>query len=271
MTAPRDELLRVRELRDLGDGETFEVLYWVGCAVAADPRVASVARAMVRIMNRAGVRFAVLGAEERCTGDPARRTGNELHFDELARANIQTLERYGVRRIVTHCPHCFHTLANDYPDFGGVYEVQHHTQFLRELLASRRLGAHLELDGDIAFHDPCYLSRHNGIIEEPRAVLHDIGVTPVEMPRSRERSFCCGAGGGHAFFEQHQGGRINQNRAKETVATGATTVCTACPFCLPMLEDGLRATDAAGAVRVRDIAELVDEALSGPRGEAGLE
>jgi Fe-S oxidoreductase len=258
-----DDLMRVREMSAVEDPRAdVEVLYWVGCAAVADERVGSVARAMVRIMNRAGVRFAILGSEERCTGDPARRTGNDLQFDALARTNIETLARYGVERVVTHCPHCFHTLRNEYPELGGRYDVQHHTEFLRELLASGRLRVTEPLAESITFHDPCYLSRHNGITEAPRDVLHQIGVAPREMRRTRERSFCCGAGGGHAFFEERTGGQINRNRAEEAVATGARTICTACPFCLPMMEDGLRAADPAGAVRVRDLAELVDEALS---------
>jgi Fe-S oxidoreductase len=218
---------------------------------------------MVRILRHAGVRFAVLGAEERCTGDPARRTGNELQFDELARANITTLGRYRVKRIVTHCPHCFHTLRNEYPGLGGNYEVIHHSEFLRGLLRSGRLELAAALPESLTFHDPCYLSRHNGISDAPRDVLDRTGLVRIEMKRSRTRSFCCGAGGGHAFFDERTGGQINQNRAREVVATGAHTACTACPFCRSMLEDGLRGIGAAETVRVRDLAEIVDELLAG--------
>jgi Fe-S oxidoreductase len=252
---------RVSEMRDVEDPASLELLYWIGCATAADERVANVARSMVRILNRAGVRFAILGAEERCTGDPARRTGNELQFDALARVNIETLRRYDVTRIVTHCPHCFHTFRNEYPQFGGDFEVVHHTDFIRALIEGGRLALPDRSQEKITYHDPCYLSRHNHITESPRRVLDQLGVVHIEMRRSGKNSFCCGAGGGHAFFEERAGGAINQNRAREVVATGATTLCTACPFCLTMMEDGLRGVQASDTVRVRDLAELVDELL----------
>jgi heterodisulfide reductase subunit D len=255
------QLGSVREIRDVNDPASLEVLYWIGCATAADERVASVARSMVRILNRAGVRFAILGAEERCTGDPARRTGNELQFDALARANIETLSTYRIARIVTHCPHCFHTFRNEYPQLGGNFDVVHHADFIRELIEGGRITLPAGSHEKITYHDPCYLSRHNHITESPRRVLDHLGVVRIEMRRSGKNSFCCGAGGGHAFFEERTGGAINQNRANEVVSTGATTVCTACPFCLTMMEDGLRGVQAAASVRVRDLAELVDELL----------
>ncbi|MBI4540829.1 MAG: (Fe-S)-binding protein [Gemmatimonadetes bacterium] len=252
MTAPQ-------LMSEVGRPEEVEVLYWVGCAAALDERLQNVARAMVRIMNRAGVRFAILGPEERCTGDPARRTGNEFHFQMLARENIATLNGYGVRRIVTHCPHCYHTIKHEYRRLGGEYEVLHHSEFLRLLIE----GGRLQLPGSpgvtLTLHDPCYLGRYNDIFDAPREVLDRLGGRRLEMRRSRERSFCCGAGGGHAFFEERVGGKINVNRAREAVATGASTVCTACPFCLSMMEEGVGVVAPAGAARVRDIAELVDE------------
>ncbi|HEX6988661.1 MAG TPA: heterodisulfide reductase-related iron-sulfur binding cluster [Bacillota bacterium] len=254
--------LPVREMRELEDPEEIEVLYWVGCAAAFDERLQKVARALVRVMDRAGVKFAVLGPEEQCNGDVARRTGNEFHYDMLARANIETLQRYKVKRIVAHCPHCLQTLGNDYRQLGGFFEVVHHTQFVQELIDSGRLEVPAALHDKVTYHDPCYLGRYNRVFDEPRAVLDRLGVERVEMARSGPRSFCCGAGGGHAFFEDHAGGKVNRNRAEEAVATGATTVCTACPFCLPMLEDGLRSAGAADQVVVKDFVELVDEALT---------
>ena len=261
--------LPVTEMKDVADPAEIEVLYWVGCAAAYDERLQKVAQALVRVMHRAGVRFAVLGAEEQCTGDPARRTGNEYHYDMLARANIETLQRYGVKRIVTHCPHCLQTLGNDYRQLGGVFDVVHHSQFVLELIESGRLPVPASVREKITYHDPCYLGRYNGVFDAPRQVLDRLGAQRVEMARSRERSFCCGAGGGHAFFDDHAGGKVNRNRAQEAVNTGASTICTACPFCLPMMEDGLRSVGAAESVRVKDFVELVDEALAAAEQVAG--
>jgi Fe-S oxidoreductase len=253
---------------DVTNPADVEVLYWVGCAAASDERLHRVAQAMVRIMQRADVRFAVLGSEEQCTGDPARRTGNEMHYDQLARSNVATLNRYHVRRIVTHCPHCFHTLKNEYPAFGGRYEVIHHSEFLLGLIEEKRLELTEAQRKALTFHDPCYLGRYNDIFDAPREVLRRLGINPVEMKRSRSRSLCCGAGGGHAFFEDATGGDINVRRIKEAAETGSSTVCTACPFCLSMLEDAVRSTAPAGGVEVRDLAELIDELLS--EEEAGV-
>jgi Fe-S oxidoreductase len=244
----------------------IEVLYWVGCAAAFDERLQGVARAMVRVLEHAGVRFAVLGAEERCTGDPARRTGNEYLFQMLARENIATLERHRVRKVVTHCPHCFHTFRNEYPKLGGAFEVVHHSEYVLALMAEGRLKLSRANREKLTLHDPCYLGRYNGVFDAPREVLDRIGVTRIEMKRSRARSFCCGAGGGHAFFEDHDGGKVNVNRAREAVATGSSTVCTACPFCLSMMEEGVAATAPQGGVRVRDLVELVAELLEAEAG-----
>ena len=254
--------LPVTEMASAGNADGVEVLYWVGCAATTDPRLQKVARALVTIMDHARVRFAVLGPEEQCCGDPARRTGNEFHYDTLARANVATLQRYHVRRIVTHCPHCLQTLKHEYPALGGDFEVIHHGAFVRELLDQGRVRLARQLPDTVTYHDPCYLGRYNGTFDAPRDVIDRLGVQRIEMKRSRERSFCCGAGGGHAFFEDASGGRVNQNRAREAIATGARTVCTGCPFCLSMLEDGVRNVQPAdGAVRVRDFVELVAEAL----------
>jgi Fe-S oxidoreductase len=248
-------------LSDVPAPAEIEVLYWVGCAAASDERLHRVAQAMVRIMQRASVRFAVLGSEEQCTGDPARRTGNEMHYDQLARANVATLNKYRVRQIVTHCPHCYHTLKNEYPAFGGWYDVFHHSEFLLKMLEENRLALTEAQRKTLTFHDPCYLGRYNGIFDAPREALRRLGMKPVEMKRSRSRSLCCGAGGGHAFFEDGTGGEINVRRIKQAAETGSSTVCTACPFCLSMLEDAVRGVAPKEGIEVRDLAELIDELL----------
>jgi Fe-S oxidoreductase/nitrate reductase gamma subunit len=254
--------LPVEELAQVEDPAKIEVLFWVGCAGATDPRAQKVARSMVKIMTHAGVRFAVLGPEEQCCGDPARRTGNEFHYDLLARANVETLQRYQVGRIVAHCPHCLQTLRHEYRQLGGDFEVIHHSDFVRELIASGRLVLRAPLGQTVTFHDPCYLGRYNRDFDAPRDVLDALGMKRLEMARTRERSFCCGAGGGHAFYEDKSGGRVNQNRAREALATGAQTLATACPFCLVMLEDGVKNVQTDGEpIRVRDFVELVAEAI----------
>lgn len=252
----------VVEMAALADPTEIEVLYWVGCAGATDARAQSIARSMVKIMHRAGVRFALLGPEEQCCGDPARRTGNEFHWDVLARANVETLQRYQVKRIVAHCPHCLQTLRHEYRRFGGDFEVVHHGDFVRQLLANGRLQVTNPLNETVVFHDPCYLGRYNHEFDAPRDLIDRLGAKRVEMLRTREHSFCCGAGGGHAFYEDASGGRVNQNRAREAVATGASTVSTGCPFCLAMLEDGVKSVKPPDReVRVRDFIELVADAI----------
>jgi Fe-S oxidoreductase/nitrate reductase gamma subunit len=254
--------LDVTEMAAVENPANVEVLYWVGCAGATDARAQKVARSMVKIMQRAGVRFALLGPEEQCCGDPARRTGNEFHYDMLARANVETLQRYQVKRIVAHCPHCLQTLRHEYRQLGGDFEVIHHSAFVQELLHKGRLQIGRSLNESVVFHDPCYLGRYNRGFDAPRDVIDRLGAKRLEMVRSREQSFCCGAGGGHAFYEDESGGRVNQNRAREAVATGAQTVAVGCPFCLAMLEDGVKTVKPADRdVRVRDFVELVAESL----------
>lgn len=249
-------------LSEMDDPEDVEVLYWVGCAASFDERIQKVAQSVVRVLHKAGVKFAILGPEEACNGDPMRRTGNEFHFDMMAKQNIETLDQYKVKRIVTHCPHCLKTMGNDYRQFGGFYDVVHHSQFIMELIEQGRLELDGTLDEKLTFHDPCYLGRYSRIFDEPREIVDRLGVERVEMPRSMQRSFCCGAGGGHAFYEDPSGGKINRNRAEEAIATGATTIATGCPFCLAMLEDGVRGADPDGKVKVRDFVELIDEQIS---------
>lgn len=215
-------------------------------------------------MQHAGVEFRILGVEECCTGDPARRTGNEYLADMLTRQNIETLRRYGVQTIVTICPHCYNTFKNDYPRFGGTYQVIHHTQFLRMLIEQGRIRVDRTKmsAATVAYHDSCYLGRYNDEYDAPRAILENIpGLQIIEVERSRDRGFCCGAGGGRMFMEEHIGEKVNHNRTRELLQTGATTIAANCPFCMTMLTDGVKAADRADQIRVCDISELLRDAL----------
>lgn len=238
-----------------------ELLWWVGCAPATDLRAQKTARAFVRILQAAGVNFAVLGAQEQCTGDAARRAGNEYLFNELARANVETLNAVQPKRIVTTCPHCLHTLKNEYPAFGGNYTVIHHTQLINELIGQGRLSLQPGALEAVTFHDPCYLGRHNGVLDEPRAVLRAGGVTVREMPRHGAKSFCCGAGGAQMWKEEEHGtAAVNKTRYAEARATGAATVAVGCPFCLTMLSDAAKSD--AGGPPILDVAEIIAGLLS---------
>jgi Fe-S oxidoreductase len=238
-----------------------EILWWVGCAPATDVRAQKVARAFALILGKAGVNYAVLGKREQCTGDSARRAGNEYLFNELASSNVEILNEIAPKRIVTTCPHCLHTLKNEYPAFGGSYNVLHHSQFIQELLAGGKLQlvpheSGSKLNTDVTFHDPCYLGRHNHILSEPRLDLTGIGLSLTELPRHGQKSFCCGAGGAQMWKEeQHGSERVNANRFKEAEATGAGVLAVACPFCMIMLTDARKAANSE--MQVLDIAELV--------------
>jgi len=237
-----------------------EILWWVGCAPATDARAQKTARDFVRILRAAGVDFAVLGERERCTGDSARRAGNEYLFSQLAQENAQTLNAVHPRRIVTTCPHCLNTLANEYPAFGANFEVIHHTQLINELVGAGRLTLAPQAMEAVAFHDPCYLGRHNGVFEAPRSALRQAGAELHELPRSRANSFCCGAGGAQMWKEEEQGAeRVNNTRYAEVRASGAKTLAVGCPFCMVMLSDAARA--AGDPVPVRDVAEVVAAAI----------
>jgi Fe-S oxidoreductase len=239
----------------------FEVLYWVGCAAAFDPRAQQTARALVTVLHKAGVDFAVLGNAESCTGDVARRAGNEYLFYEMANVNIETLNEVKPKKIVTACPHCLHTLKAEYPDFGGHYEVVHHTTLINELIGSGRLKLNGTMPTDATFHDPCYLGRHNGVYDAPREALAAVGVNLTEMARSRQNSFCCGAGGAQVWKEEEHGREaVNANRYQEARATDAATLAVGCPFCTRMLVDAN--AEAGAAMAVKDVAEIVAEALS---------
>ena len=240
----------------LSDKPDAEYLWWVGCAGAFDDRNRRTSRALARCLQAAGVSFAILGPEEQCCGDLVRRLGNEYLFAEMARANVELLNGYGVKRIVTACPHGLNTLKNEYPAFGGSYEVLHHSELLAQLLAAGRLAAQPDGQPRLTFHDSCYLGRYNRIYQAPREVLRRAGAQVVEMPRQGRTSFCCGAGGGRMWMEETLGRRINAERTAEALRTGAQMIAVACPFCLTMLDDGVK--DAgADQVAVRDIAEII--------------
>jgi Fe-S oxidoreductase len=259
-----------KEVQAAGALGELEVLYWVGCAAAFDDRNRRVARAVVTCLDAAGVSFAVLGQEEACTGDPARRMGNEYVFQILAGQNIETLNRYGMgeRTIVTACPHCFNTLGSEYGQLGGTYRVVHHSTFLADLVASGRLvlGEDGLPVGRVTYHDSCYLARYNGVLAAPRAVLGALpGVELVEMANAGRQTFCCGAGGGRMWMEETRGTRVNAARTLQVLDTGAATVATACPFCMVMLRDGLTDAgrgDGADGVTARDISELLAAAIA---------
>ena len=245
-------------------GESPEILFWVGCAGSFDDRYKRVTRAFAGILNSVGVKFAVLGIEESCTGDPARRAGNEFLFQMQAMSNIQVLQGYGVKKIVTACPHCFNTLKNEYPELGGNFEVIHHSVFLQQLIDSGRIR--LKEGGSfkgkkITYHDSCFLGRANNIYEAPRAVLQALDAELVEMKRCRSNGFCCGAGGAQMYKEAEPGRKeVNIERTEEALATGVGTIAVACPFCMTMMTDGVKNKEKESEVKVKDLAELIAEA-----------
>ncbi len=243
------------------EGKSPEVLFWVGCAGSFDARAQKVTKAFCTILNEIGINYAVLGNEEACTGDPARRAGNEFVFQMLALQNIQTLNMYEVKTIVTACPHCFNTLKNEYPELGGQYEVIHHTTFLQGLINSGQLkmkGGGTLKGKKITYHDSCYLGRANGIYEAPRAILEALDADLVELKRCKSNGLCCGAGGAQMFKEDEPGDkRINTERAEEIIGSGASIVAANCPFCITMLSDGMKAKEKQDDVMVYDLAELI--------------
>ncbi len=250
----------------MAKGETPEILFWVGCAGSFDQRAQKITKAFAQILNHVGISFAILGKEEQCTGDPARRAGNEFLFQMLAFNNIQTLNMYGVKKIVTACPHCFNTLKNEYPALGGDYEVIHHTTLIQELISEGRIKMK---DGNefkgkkITYHDSCYLGRTNGIYEAPRAVLEALDTELVEMKRCRTNGLCCGAGGAQMFKEEEKGEtRVNWERTNEAIETGASIIAAACPFCNTMMTDGVKVAEKEEQVQVMDVAELIAQSLA---------
>ncbi|MEI9945089.1 MAG: (Fe-S)-binding protein [Chitinophagaceae bacterium] len=245
----------------VANGKSPEVLFWVGCAGSFDQRAQKITKAFALILDKVGINYAILGKEEMCTGDPVRRAGNEFMFQMMAYQNIQTLNNYNIKKIVTACPHCFNILKNEYPELGGNYEVVHHTVFLQQLIDEGKLK--LKEDGvfkgkRITYHDSCYLGRANHIYEAPRKVLEALDAELVEMKRCRSNGLCCGAGGAQMFKEEEKGTtRINIERGNEAIGTGASIIASACPFCNTMLTDGVKLAEKEESVRVMDVAELI--------------
>jgi Fe-S oxidoreductase len=263
-TASRTDWMEGLDVRQLADSphEPFDVLFWVGCAGAMNARNREVTRSVARLLTRAGVRFAVLGREERCTGDVARRVGHEYLFETLARQNLDTFQRYGVKKIVTACPHCFNTLKNEYPALGADFTVVHHSELLADLVAQGKLRPRPEAAGAVAFHDPCYLGRYNDVYDAPRRLLDAApAARRVEPEWNRQNALCCGGGGGFSFMEERQGSRMNHNRARQLLATGADKVAVGCPFCMSMLDDGIKSVAGDRHVALDDVAEILEEAL----------
>ena len=248
------------------NGQSPEVLFWVGCAGSYDQRAQKITKAFATILNKVQVKYAILGKEEMCTGDPARRSGNEFMFQMMAYQNIGILNGYGIKKIVTACPHCFNTLKNEYPELGGNYEVIHHATFLQQLIDEGKItmseGGTFK-GKKITYHDSCYLGRSNNIYEAPRKVLEALDVELIEMKRCKSNGLCCGAGGGQMFKEEESGtSRVNIDRTKEALQTGATVIAAACPFCNTMLTDGVKNSNKENEVAVLDIAELIAASMN---------
>ena len=256
--------LQIRTMADMiAVGDKPEVLFWVGCAGSFDDRAKKITKAFSKILNKANVKFAVLGTEEGCTGDPAKRSGNEFLFQMQAIMNIQVMNAYEVTKIVTTCPHCFNTLKNEYPELGGNYEVMHHTQFIQTLLSEKKISIEggIFKGKKITFHDPCYLGRANDVYEAPREILEKLDAELIEMKRCKAKGLCCGAGGGQMFKEAEKGNKeVNIERTEEALGTDAEIISVGCPFCNTMLTDGVKSFNKEKEVRVYDLAELVEQA-----------
>jgi Fe-S oxidoreductase/nitrate reductase gamma subunit len=244
------------DIQHVSEAKDAELLFWVGCGGALIERNQKVIRATAQLLTKAGVKFAILGRDEKCSGDPARRIGNEFLFETLAKHNIANLTKYKVRKVVTPCPHCFNTFRNEYPQYGGMFEVEHHSTFLANLVAEKKLTPAKQ--ASVTFHDPCYLGRQNGVYEAPR----EVAGASVEMERSRNKSFCCGGGGGMSFVDEPPAQRVNQERAAEALATGAEVLATGCPFCMTMMQDGINAVRGEREMRVLDISEVLLESTT---------
>ena len=248
----------------IAKGETPEILFWVGCAGSFDDRAKKITKALVKILNHCKVNFAVLGTEESCSGDPAKRAGNEFTFQMQAMMNIQVLNRYEVKKIVTACPHCFNTLKNEYPELGGEYEVIHHTQLIQDLINTGKLaleGSETYKGKKITFHDPCYLGRANDVYEAPRSLIEKLDAELVEMKRCKSKGLCCGAGGAQMFKEAEPGTKeINIERTEDALETAAEIIATGCPFCNTMMTDGIKNVEKEDAIKVLDVAELIANA-----------
>jgi Fe-S oxidoreductase len=266
-TATRTDWAEGLDVKTLSEDSDVEILYWVGCTSALEDRSIKVAQAITKLLKQAGVKFGILGTEESCCGDPARRLGNEYLYQIQAQKNIELMKSYNVKRIVTGCPHCYNTIKNEYPKLGGEFEVIHHSEFIAKLLQEDKLRIIKGARGVVTYHDACYLGRYNTIYEPPRQILSCMpDITLVELVRNRERGFCCGAGGGHLWLEEQRiGSRINEMRTEQVIETKAQIVATACPYCLQMFEDGIKAKTAQESLKAMDIAELVaDSAIYRP-------
>jgi len=249
-------------VRVMSDVSQAEYLYWVGCYGSFDERNKKVARAFVKLLQSANVDFAILGNEEKCTGEPARRLGHEYLYQTLAQGNIETLKRYRFQTIVTACPHCFNTIRNEYPDFDGHFRVIHHSQLLEELVRAGRLRVAQEGSERITYHDACNLGRYNNVYDEPRRVLASATRAElVEMRLNRSKGFCCGGGGGRVWMEENEGRRVNQLRVEQAMEVNPDILASACPFCLTMFEDGVKAKEVGDRIKTRDIAEILAERL----------
>ncbi len=259
--ADRAEWAEGMNIKTMAEDSNGEVLFWVGCAGSFDNRYKKVTQAFATLMQKANVNFRILGTEEKCNGDTARRLGNEYLAQMMMMDNIETLNNYGVKKIVTACPHCFHSLGNEYKQFGGNFEVKHHSQFLDELVSEGKIQLKDETDSkQVTYHDSCYLGRYNGVYSAPRETLKSVkGLEIKEMQRNKSRGFCCGAGGGRMFLEDEEGGRINEERTREALETNVDTIASACPFCMTMMTDGVKHFDKSDDVAVKDIAEILLE------------
>jgi Fe-S oxidoreductase len=248
----------------MANGETPEILFWVGCAGSFDDRAKKITKAIVKILNKCEVNFAVLGTEESCSGDPAKRAGNEFTFQMQAMMNIEVLNAYEIKKIVTACPHCFNTLKNEYPELGGNYEVIHHTQLIQDLINTGKLvieGGEMFKGKRITFHDPCYLGRANNVYEAPRSLIEKLDAELVEMKRCKTKGLCCGAGGAQMFKEAEKGNKeVNIERTEDALGTQAEIIATGCPFCNTMMTDGVKNFEKEGQVKVMDVAELIAHA-----------
>lgn len=258
--ADRSEWAKDLDVKTVQNQPEFDVLLWVGCAGSFDDRNKKVLRSFVNVLNKAQVKFSILGNEEQCTGDAARRIGNEYLFQTLAAANVETLNRHQVKKIITSCPHCFNTLKNEYKDFGGHYEVIHHSQFIAQLISSGKLKPSKKVAEKITFHDSCYMGRWNNVYEQPRDVLKSLpGSHLIEMSSSKDKSMCCGAGGGRMWMEETIGDRVNVKRTEQALETGANIIASSCPFCITMISDGVKSKEKTDSVTVMDLAELIDQ------------
>lgn len=257
--------IKVRTMAEMmAAGEEADILFWVGCSGSFDDRAKKITKAIAKILHHVGIKFAVLGTEETCTGDPAKRAGNEFLFQMQAMQNIMTLDAYGIKKIVTGCPHCFNTLKNEYPQLGGNYEVIHHTQLINDLIKDGKLTIQdkKKFEGKkITFHDPCYLGRANDVYDAPREAIQKLDAALVEMKRCKAKGLCCGAGGAQMFKEAEPGNKeVNVERTSDALETKANIIATGCPFCNTMMTDGVKNAEKEDSVEVKDIAELIAEA-----------